>query len=110
MLGFNEYQKIAFSTAIYPNKNNNFVYPVLGLVGETGEVAEKIKKIIRDYNSEITDEMKIAIKKELGDVFWYLAAVCTELEFDMEDIAWDNLKKLESRRERGKIQGSGDDR
>jgi len=67
-MDFNDYQKISRQTAIYPNLNNNFIYPTLGLCGETGEVAEKIKKIIRD-NSGVADQARIDdIKKELGDV------------------------------------------
>jgi NTP pyrophosphatase (non-canonical NTP hydrolase) len=80
------------------------------LCGETVEIAEKIKKIIRDHNGEIDIVRRDAIKKELGDVLWYIAAICTELDFHMEDVAFQNLEKLSSRKNRNKIHGYGDDR
>ena len=107
---FNDYQKKAWETAIYPNKGNNLVYPMLGLGGESGEVLEKMKKIIRDENSKVSEEKKQELKKELGDVLWYLAAISTELGLDLEDVIQVNLKKLASRKERNLIQGSGDNR
>lgn len=106
----NEYQKAANKTAIYPNRGNNIVYPTLGLAGESGEVAEKVKKLIRDNNSVITNEFVEATKKELGDVLWYIAAVAFELNITLEDIAVANIKKLTSRKSRNKLSGSGDDR
>ncbi len=109
-MDFNDYQKISRQTAIYPNLNNNFIYPTLGLCGETGEVAEKIKKIIRD-NSGVADQARIDdIKKELGDVLWYLAQVATELNLSLDDIAQTNLKKLQERMEKNLLHGSGDNR
>lgn len=75
---FVEYQKQARSTAIYKNIGKDKRYPLLGLIGETGEVAEKIKKIMRDDNHIITEEKKQAINKELGDVLWYLANICED--------------------------------
>jgi NTP pyrophosphatase (non-canonical NTP hydrolase) len=107
---FDQYEKIASSTAIYPNRGNNLVYPTLGLAGETGEVAEKVKKLIRDKNGKITDEFKDEIKKELGDVLWYIAAVAFELNLSMDEIAKTNLHKLSKRKEEGKLKGSGDNR
>lgn len=107
---FNEYQKEARKTASYPDKDNNFIYPTLGLVGEAGEVAEKIKKVIRDDGGIISDQKKEEIKKELSDVLWYLSNLAYELNIDLNDIAQTNLDKLFSRLERGKIQGSGDNR
>jgi len=106
----NEYQKEARKTAVYPNLGNNFIYPTLGLCGEAGEVAEKIKKIIRDENNQLTLKTKDKLKKELGDVFWYLANLATELNISLEDIAKENIKKLQSRKDRNKIHGDGDDR
>jgi len=91
---FNDYQKKAWETAIYPNKGNNLVYPMLGLGGESGEVLEKMKKIIRDENSKVSEEKKQELKKELGDVLWYLAAISTELGLDLEDVIQVDLKKL----------------
>jgi len=107
---FNEYQNQAWGTAVYPNKGNNFVYPALGLGGETGEVLEKIKKVIRDGEGKITSEKIEELKKELGDVLWSLSAICNELNLNLEDVAKKNLEKLNSRKERDLIHGSGDNR
>jgi NTP pyrophosphatase (non-canonical NTP hydrolase) len=107
---FEQYQKQARTTALYPNVGSNFVYPTLGLVGEAGEVAEKVKKVLRDSGGIMDDERKSQIRKELGDVLWYIAQLCTELGFTMDDAAQENLDKLQSRLERGKLSGSGDDR
>ena len=109
-MDFDNYQIEARKTAIYPNKDENFIYPTLGLVGESGEVAEKVKKVLRDKNGNFDDESKLAIKKELGDVLWYLSNLCDELDFSLGDIAKENLMKLNLRLSRGKISGSGDDR
>jgi len=109
-LTFKDYQKIANSTAIYPRQGENFSYPALGLNGEAGEVAEHAKKAMRDDNDEITKERREKIKKELGDVLWYVAACCMELHLDMGEVAALNLDKLLDRKARGKLQGSGDDR
>ncbi|OYT36403.1 hypothetical protein B6U91_01290 [Candidatus Pacearchaeota archaeon ex4484_71] len=107
---FNEYQKKAWGTAVYPNKGNNVIYPMLGLGGEAGEVLEKMKKILRDFNGEISDQKKEEMKKELGDVLWYLATISTELGLDFEDVVQTNIKKLASRKEREVIHGEGDNR
>ncbi|MEA2112665.1 MAG: nucleoside triphosphate pyrophosphohydrolase family protein [Patescibacteria group bacterium] len=109
-MNFNFYQKESRKTAIYPDRDNNFVYPTLGLVGEAGEVAEKIKKIIRDNKGIITTEEKNLLGKELGDVLWYLSQIASEIDLGLDDIAQTNIKKLKSRLERNKIGGSGDDR
>ena len=109
-MDFDNYQIEARKTAIYPNKDKNFIYPTLGLVGESGEVAEKIKKVLRDNNGNFDYESKTAIKKELGDVLWYLANLCNELDFTLNEVAEENLEKLSNRLLRGKISGSGDDR
>lgn len=105
----NKYQKQAVSTAIY-GAGVQIVYPALGLCGEAGEVAEKVKKVLRDNNGEFTDEKKIEIKKELGDVMWYISAISRDLGFTLEEICEANLEKLFSRRDRGVLQGSGDNR
>jgi NTP pyrophosphatase (non-canonical NTP hydrolase) len=109
-MNFSEYQKKSRKTAIYPDKGKNFVYPVLGLAGETGEVVEKVKKILRDKKGIVEKEDREEIKKELGDVLWYLAQICTELKLSLEDVAKTNLLKLKSRKERNKLRGSGDQR
>ena len=109
-MDFDNYQIEARKTAVYPNKDKNFIYPTLGLVGESGEVAEKVKKILRDKNNSFDYESKIAIKKELGDVLWYLSNLCHELDFSLNEVAEENLEKLNNRLSRGKISGSGDSR
>jgi len=107
---FSEYQKKARQVAIYPNKGNNIIYPILGLCGEAGEVAEKIKKIIRDKDGKISKEDRESIAFELGDTLWYIYALADELELSLETIAKMNLEKLFSRKKRGKLKGDGDDR
>ena len=109
-MDFKTYQKKARLTAQYPNLGSNNVYPTLGLVGEAGEVAEKVKKVIRDKKGIFDDESKNGIKKELGDVLWYISNLCNEFEFNLEDVALENIEKLKLRAAKGKISGSGDDR
>ena len=109
-MDFNTYQKNARLTAQYPNLGSNYIYPTLGLVGEAGEVAEKVKKVIRDKKGIFDDESKKGLKKELGDVLWYVSNLCTEFNFSLDDIALQNLEKLKLRAAKGKISGSGDDR
>jgi NTP pyrophosphatase (non-canonical NTP hydrolase) len=86
------------------------IYPTLGLTNEAGEVAGKIKKVFRDKDGIIGEAEREALKGELGDVLWYLAQLCTELDLSLEDVAAHNLEKLFSRLERGKIGGDGDNR
>jgi NTP pyrophosphatase (non-canonical NTP hydrolase) len=111
---FSEYQKECSKTAQYPIIGANFVYPTLGLVGEAGEVAEKVKKLFRDKNMLATNVVSAedieAIKKELGDVLWYVAQLATELGLDLDNVATYNIEKLQSRLVRGTVQGDGDNR
>jgi NTP pyrophosphatase (non-canonical NTP hydrolase) len=107
---FEEYQIKARQTAIYPNKDNNFIYPTLGLVGEAGEVAEKMKKVLRDNDGVISEEKREEITKELGDVLWYIANLSKELNVSLEDVAQKNIEKLQSRQQRNELHGSGDNR
>jgi len=109
-MDFKEYQEKSKETAIYPNRGHNFIYPTLGLTGESGEVAEKIKKVLRDKNGVIDEETREEIKKELGDVLWYLAQIASELNLSLDEVAKFNLKKLASRKARNKLHGSGDNR
>ena len=109
-MNFETYQINARKTAIYPSLGSNYIYPTLGLVGESGEVAEKVKKVIRDKNGVFDEETLIGLRKELGDVLWYVSNICSELNFSLEDIALENLNKLEKRSLEGKIKGSGDNR
>jgi NTP pyrophosphatase (non-canonical NTP hydrolase) len=107
---FYEYQKQSALTARYPNILSNLQYPALGLAGEVGEVCNKIKKIYRDQDGNITGGNRIDLKAELGDVLWYIAALCRELNLDMHDVALSNIDKLMGRLERGTIKGNGDAR
>lgn len=100
---FNEYQEFARSTSIYPQKNK-VIYPTLGLCGEAGEVAEKVKKSIRDGKS------LEGVGLELGDVLWYISALADDLGVTLEEVAQANVDKLKSRMIRNKIKGSGDNR
>lgn len=108
-MNFNEYQRECLKTAVYP-KNYKIIYPALGLCGESGEVAEKTKKLIRDKNGKVDDDFLTLIKKELGDVMWYIASLCSDLELSLDDVAIHNIKKLTDRKERGVLQGNGDTR
>ena len=104
-----EYQGIIAKTAIFP-KELGLLYPGLGLCGEAGEVAEKIKKIYRDKQGEITTEDKQALKKELGDVIWYVTAIAEQLGLTLNEILEANYDKLIKRRETNTLSGSGDNR
>ena len=104
-----EYQEDAIETAIYPD-NAKILYPTLGLVGEAGEVAEKVKKVIRDEGGVFTEEKKVELAKELGDVLWYIANIAADIDMELNLIATMNLDKLASRAERNKLSGSGDNR
>lgn len=105
-----DYQARSRATAVYPGAGENLLYPTLGLCGEAGEVAEKIKKMVRDDGGELSAERRDALAKELGDVLWYLAQIATEADLDLGDIAGANLEKLLSRQRRSVLTGSGDDR
>ncbi len=107
---FEEYQERALAHAFYPNRGENLPYTVLGLAGEVGEVAEKVKKCMRDNDGVITPELRSSLIKELGDVCWYLAAAASELKSSLSEVARASLEKVEGRAERGTLKGSGDDR
>ena len=111
---FNEYHEWARKYDLFkPTGNYNtvsFIEKVLGLTGEAGETADKIKKILRDKEGKISEEDKGEIVKELGDVLWYLAAISTYLGVDLEEVAKGNIGKLESRRQRNLLHGEGDNR
>ena len=106
----NDYQKKSRVTAIYPNIGHNLIYPTLGLCGEAGEVAEKIKKMIRDDHGVMSPAKIKELKKEVGDVLWYIAAIASELGADLDNIAQENIDKLLSRQTRNQLTGSGDNR
>ena len=104
----NDYQNLAMETAIYPLP---IIYPSLGLTGEAGEVADKVKKVIRDKGGLFDNyDTKHDIAEEIGDVLWYCATLAHDLGFTLEEIGQMNYDKLKSRMERGKIHGSGDNR
>lgn len=105
----NDYQRMALETAIYP-ESQKIIYPTLGLTGEAGEVAEKVKKVLRDNNGEFTEEKRKEIAMELGDLAWYLAVASHDIEYTLEEIFQMNYDKLKSRQQRGMIHGNGDNR
>lgn len=105
----NTYQKLAAKYAKYP-EDSKIIYPTLGITGESGEVSDKVKKVIRDGNGEFTPEIKKEIAKEIGDVLWYCAILSRDLGFTLAEVAYGNILKLESRFQRNKIGGSGDNR
>lgn len=107
---FDTYQKESRKTWNVIPMDHSIVYPTMGMVNEAGEVAGKVKKIFRDRGGEITEADRMALKKELGDVLWYLAQICTELDLSLQEVAEANLIKLFSRLERGQIGGDGDER
>ena len=104
------YQSRARETARYPGVGSNPIYPTLGLCGEAGEVADKVKKVIRDRGGAFSPEVIEALQLELGDVLWYVAQLASELGLDLEAVAHANLDKLASRAARNVIAGSGDHR
>jgi NTP pyrophosphatase (non-canonical NTP hydrolase) len=104
-----EYQRRSRGTAAYP-REAWLAYPALGLAGEAGEVAEHVKRVLRDDGARVTDGRRAAMAAELGDVLWYVAQLATELGLDLDEIARENLEKLLSRQRRGVLQGAGDDR
>ena len=103
-----DYQQRSRATAVYPDAGDNLTYPALGLCGEAGEAAEKVKKALRDDGGVLTDERRAALAGELGDVLWYVAQLATEAGLDLDTLAEENLAKLLSRQERNVLQGSGD--
>ncbi len=106
---FNEYQEKAKTTAIYPKVNLGFEYPAMGLAGEVGEILNKLKKVHRD-KIPLDESLKEDMTKELGDVLWYLSALASEFNINLNDIAEKNIEKLFSRKDRGTLKGSGDNR
>ena len=105
-----EIQKFDFFDATDDLKSAGFTEKILGLVGEAGETADKVKKIIRDKNGIADPDDKDALKKELGDVLWYLATVARYLDIPLSEVANNNIAKLNSRQKRGKLHGEGDER
>ena len=108
---FNEYQKKALNTALFPDKYR-IIYAAMGLGNEAGEVLGKVKKWLRgdDGDGEMSEQRKLALRDELGDVLWYLAVLARDLNLDLDEIAKLNIEKLKSRKERGALNGDGDKR
>jgi len=110
-MNFKEYQIRAHNTSLNTKVGDStVVYPILGLTNESGEVAGKLKKLFRDKNGVVDQEFKDMMTCELGDVLWYLAESCTQMGIELSDIAESNILKLESRKARDVIKGSGDNR
>lgn len=116
-LSFQQYQELSSETAIYPTTFQGMpddmagiFYTVLGLCGEAGEIANKVKKIWRDSGGLVTPEDLKMLAKETGDVQWYLSQFSKNLDIALGEIAKGNLEKLFSRKERGTLQGDGDSR
>jgi NTP pyrophosphatase (non-canonical NTP hydrolase) len=111
---FKDYQETITDFAVYPEKNTGGVaalsYCGLGLGGETGEVLEHLKKVQRDHAGVVSPERREALSKELGDVLWYLGRLASELGLELDTVARKNIEKLQDRKNRGVIQGSGDNR
>lgn len=105
----NVYQQAALGTAVYPAEQR-IVYPALGLNGEAGEVAEKVKKVLRDNHGYFDEYQREQIALELGDVLWYVATLARDINYSLAKIAAMNVEKLRSRKQRGKIHGNGDNR
>jgi NTP pyrophosphatase (non-canonical NTP hydrolase) len=108
-MDFNTYQRTAKTTAIYP-ATHKILYPALGLAGEAGEVANKVKKLVRDGTSSLPKDWKEQLGSEIGDVLWYCAVLADDLGISLGKIASENEKKLAKRKSEGMISGSGDDR
>lgn len=115
MKTFSEYEAAALATASYPKIGFNLLYPALGLVGEAGEAADKIKKFYRNSwglmaGVSMTVDQRRELAKEIGDVLWYIAALGYELGIPMGEMARMNIEKLTDRRNRGVINSEGDNR
>lgn len=109
-MDLNDYQDAAQKTAIYPGKGDTLTYPALGLNGEAGEVADKLKKVIRDHHGDLDPATREAIGHELGDCLWYISEMAYELGYSLNTIAIMNIQKLSDRQARGKLGGEGDNR
>ena len=108
---FDEYQEKAMITALkIGGKEQDLYYRTLGLTGEAGEIANKVKKILRDKDGQISEKVKETLADELGDTLWYIQAIASHLDVSLEKVAKSNLEKLAGRNKRGAISGSGDTR
>jgi NTP pyrophosphatase (non-canonical NTP hydrolase) len=108
-MDFADYQKRAANLNLCPEEYK-LLHSILGLAGEAGEVAEKFKKLYRDRRGVMDEAFKQSIKSEISDVLWYVSDLSSQMGFSLDEIAMHNIDKLESRRNRGKLHGSGDNR
>lgn len=102
-----EYQNFCLSTAVYPNISKNWKYPLIGLFGEIGELANILKKATRDNEDQITENKRRECIDELGDIFWYLMVLCYELKIDPIIVLGNNIGKLKTRMENNTIHDKG---
>lgn len=113
-MDLDKYQKRAAKYDLFETtmdlKSPGFLEKILGLAGEAGEAADKVKKILRDKGGFASEDDRAELVKELGDVLWYVANVARYLDVDLSEIAKGNIDKLESRRKRNKLHGEGDNR
>ena len=115
ILTLDDYQHEARRTAIYPDKGANLIYTVVGLCGETGEFANKVKKRMRSYGfvpgqTIVEEDILVALRDELGGILWYVAACASELGVSLNQIGIDNIEELSGRVKKGNVEGIGDDR
>jgi NTP pyrophosphatase (non-canonical NTP hydrolase) len=108
-MDFNEYQRRAANLNLCPHQHK-LIHAILGLPGEVGEICEKIKKVYRDKQGLFPLDFKDDMRKELGDVLWYVSDLAVQFDIDLQSVADYNIEKLESRKQRGKLNGSGDNR
>lgn len=107
---FGEYQDFVVGMKRYP-ESHAVLYPALGLCGEAGEIAEKVKKWVRDEGAgDMSEDRRQALLSELGDPLWYITSLATDLGFSLQDVVDKNYEKLTSRKERGVLKGDGDNR
>jgi len=107
-LGLDAYKELGSQFAKYPDIGRNLWYPALGLGGESGEVENQVKKVYRDHGGNVPDRVKDKLADELGDILWYVAALCGELNISLAYVAKANLAKLANRKKSGAIGGSGE--
>lgn len=113
-MNLDKYQKQAAEYDLFETtvdlKSPGFLEKILGLAGEAGEAADKVKKILRDKGGYASEEDRAALVKELGDVLWYVANVARYLGVPLSEVAEGNIEKLSSRKKRNKLHGEGDER
>lgn len=117
-MDLNDYQNRALESSLFSAKFAPKVrgfdfwrcYCGLGLAGEAGEYANKLKKVYRDNNGIVTEDKRRALMKELGGALWYIAAAADSIGYTLDEVACTNLETLQERLEKGTLQGDGDDR